>query len=85
MYANEGGFSGVKLTVGRLEGTEGRKSKKMTINSGLDDTLKNFGEEVKIRNRKVTRKVIMRKVMFLKKRADSGKFEFGRKESFRKR
>jgi len=48
LYTKKGGFSGMKLTVGGLEATDGRERLKMRVDSRVDDAFKNFGEEIEV-------------------------------------
>lgn len=73
----------MKLTICRLKAAERRKRLKMGIDSGLDDALKDFGDEVKIRDGTVTREVIRWKIVFFKERRDRSSFKRVRKIAFR--
>lgn len=48
LYTKKGGFSGVELTVGGLEATDGRERLKMRVDSRVDDTFEKFGEEIEV-------------------------------------
>jgi len=41
----------MKFSVGRLEAANGWERLKVGINSRVDDTFKNFGDEVEVRNK----------------------------------
>ena len=51
-------FSRMKLTVCRLETANGRKRLKVGVDSRVDDTFKNFGNEVKIRDGAIAGKIV---------------------------
>lgn len=46
--AEEGGFSGVKAAVGRLEGRQRGEGVEVSGNSIVDDTFDYFGNEIEI-------------------------------------
>lgn len=53
-------FSGMKLTVSRLETANGWKRLKVRVDTRVDDAFKNFRKEVKIRDWTIAGKIIRR-------------------------
>ena len=65
----------MKFSVGRLVAANGWERLKVGIHSRVDDTFKNFGDEVEVRDRAIIGEIVRREVIFLEKWSDNGFLE----------